>query len=284
VKPKKSLSQNFLINDRAARRIAESLDLKKDDLVLEIGAGKGALTKHLLEKAKKIIAVEIDKTLCAYLKENFGHRENLEVINQDILKVNFKDLIPSKSSCKVVGNLPYQITSPILSLLIKNKEFIPQSVLMVQKEVAMRICSVPGDRDWSPLSIAIQLYSDVKILFRLKPTSFFPRPKVDSSVIRIVFLPEPKVSVPNEDLFFKVVRSAFGQRRKTMLNSLSSNLDLPKKEIDLILNKMNIDPQRRAETLSLSELANLSYAMEEILKPYPFSPLIGVGFINKVKK
>jgi len=284
VRPKKRLSQNFLINDRAARRIVESLNLEKDDLVLEIGAGNGALTKHLLEKAKKVLAVEIDKILCAYLKENFGHRENLEVINQDILKVNIKDLIPSKSSCKVVGNLPYQITSPVLSLLIKNKEFIPQGVLMVQKEVALRICSVPGDRDWSPLSIAIQLYSNVKILFRLKPASFFPQPKVDSSVIRIVFLPEPKVSVPDEKLFFKVVRSAFGQRRKTMLNSLSSNLDLPKKEIDLILNKMNIDPQRRAETLSLSELANLSYAMEEILKPYPFTPLIGVGFINKAKK
>jgi len=272
VRPKKRLSQNFLINDRAARRIVESLNLEKDDLVLEIGAGNGALTKHLLEKAKKVLAVEIDKILCAYLKENFGHRENLEVINQDVLKVNFKDLIPSKSSCKVVGNLPYQITSPVLSFLIKNKEFIPQGVLMVQKEVAMRICSVPGDRDWSPLSIAVQLYSDVKILFHLKPTSFFPQPQVDSSVIRIVFLPEPKVSVPDEKLFFKVVRSAFGQRRKTMLNSLSSNLDLPKKEIDLILNKKGIDPQRRAETLSLNEFANLSYAMEEILKPHPPTP------------
>ena len=272
MRPKKRLSQNFLINDRAARRIVESLNLEKDDLVLEIGAGNGALTKHLLEKAKKVLAVEIDKILCAYLKENFGHRENLEVINQDVLKVNFKDLIPSKSSCKVVGNLPYQITSPVLSFLIKNKEFIPQGVLMVQKEVAMRICSVPGDRDWSPLSIAVQLYSDVKILFHLKPTSFFPQPQVDSSVIRIVFLPEPRISVPNEALFFKVVRSAFGQRRKTMLNSLSSNLDLPKKEIDLILNKKGIDPQRRAETLSLNEFANLSYAMEEILKPHPPTP------------
>ena len=272
MRPKKSLSQNFLINDRAARRIVESLALNEDDAVLEIGSGKGALTKHLLEKAKKVLAVEIDKSLCSYLQEKFGHNGNLKIVNKDVLKIDFKELIQPESLCKIVGNLPYQITSPVVSLLLENRKHIPLCVLMVQKEVAVRISSVPGSKDWSPLSIAVQLYSNVKILFRLKPASFFPQPKVDSSVIRIVFLPEPKVSVPDEKLFFKVVRSAFGQRRKTMLNSLSSNLDLPKKEIDLILNKMNIDPQRRAETLSLNEFANLSYAMEEILKPDPLTP------------
>jgi 16S rRNA (adenine1518-N6/adenine1519-N6)-dimethyltransferase len=246
VRPKKSLSQNFLINDRAARRIVESLNLKKDDVVLEIGAGKGALSKHLLENAKKVLAVEIDKPLCSYLQEKFSHNGNLDVINKDILKIDFKELIQPESFCKVVGNLPYQITSPVLSLLLE-------------------ICSVPGSKDWSPLSIAVQLYSDVKILFHLKPSSFFPRPRVDSSVIKIVFLSKPKVLVEDEEVFFRVVRSAFGQRRKTLLNSLSANLGLPKKEIEVILNRVGIDSQRRAETLSLGEFANLSSAMGEIL-------------------
>jgi 16S rRNA (adenine1518-N6/adenine1519-N6)-dimethyltransferase len=265
VRPKKSLSQNFLINDRAARRIVESLALNKDDAVLEIGSGKGALTKHLLEKARKVLAVEIDKSLCSYLQEKFGNNENLDVINNDILKIDFKELIQPESLCKIVGNLPYQITSPVLSLLLENRKHIPLCVLMVQKEVALRISSVPGSKDWSPLSIAVQLYSDVKTLFHLKSSSFFPPPKVDSSVIKIIFSSEPKIFVPSEKVFFQVVRSAFGQRRKTLLNSLSSNLGLPKKETEIILNRIDIDPQRRAETLSLSEFANLSSVMTKIL-------------------
>lgn len=265
MRPKKSLSQNFLVNDNASRKIVESLELKQDDVVLEIGAGKGALTKHLLGKAKEVLAVEIDQLLCSNLKDKFGYQENLKIINEDILKINFKDLIRPESSCKVVGNIPYQITSPVLSLLLENRKFISLGVLMVQKEVALRISSVPGSKDWSPLSIAVQLYSDIKIIFQLKPSSFFPQPGVDSSAIKITFLWEPKVFVKDEEFFFKVVRSAFGQRRKTLLNSLSSNLDLPKKDIGVILNEIGIDPQRRAETLSLKEFANLSSAMGVIL-------------------
>ncbi len=265
MKPKKSLSQNFLTNDRAARRIVESLDLKKEDIVLEIGAGKGALTGYLLEKVDKVLAVEIDKRLCSYLKQRFSNKKNLKLINKDILKINFRDLIGPGNFCKVVGNLPYQITSPLLSLLLENKKLITFCVLTVQKDVALRICASPGDKDWSPLSIAVQLYSDVKIVFHLKPRSFFPPPKVESSVIEIVFLTEPRVFVSDEKLFFNVVRSAFGQRRKMILNSLTANLDLPKKEIEVIFNKVGIDPYRRAETLSLDEFARLSFAMKEIL-------------------
>jgi len=265
VRPKRSLSQNFLTNDRAARRIVERLELKEDETVLEIGSGRGALTKYLLDKAEKIFAVEIDKQLCSYLEQRFVSKKNLKIINKDILKVNFKDLISPGSFCKVVGNLPYQITSPVLSLLLKNKEFISLCVLMVQKEVALRICASPGDKDWSPLSIAVQLYSDVKILFHLRSSSFFPQPKVISSVIRIVFPSEPKVRVPDEKLFFWVVRSAFGQRRKMVLNSLAANLDLPKRKIEVILDKAGIDPQRRAETLSLNELARFSSSLNEVL-------------------
>jgi len=265
VRPKRSLSQNFLTNDEAARRIVENLDLEKDDTVVEIGAGKGALTKHLLDKSKKVYAVEIDKRLCTYLQQKFGDKENLKIINKDILKINFRDLIGSGSFCKVVGNLPYQITSPVLSLLLENKEFITLCVLMIQKEVALRICAVPGNKAWSPLSIAVQLYSNVKVLFHLKSSSFFPPPQVDSSVIKVVFLSKPRVSVFDEKLFFKVVRSAFGQRRKMLINSLAATLDLPKREIQVILSKAGIDPKRRAESLSLNEFARLSSVMNGVL-------------------
>ncbi|MGB8658740.1 MAG: 16S rRNA (adenine(1518)-N(6)/adenine(1519)-N(6))-dimethyltransferase RsmA [Candidatus Zixiibacteriota bacterium] len=265
MRPRKSLSQNFLIDDRAAARIVDRLELSKDDVVLEIGSGRGALTKHLVKKAKKVIAVEIDKRLCSCLEKQLGPKKNLEIVNQDILRLDFKDLLQPESRCKVVGNIPYKITSPLLSLLLKHKQSITLCVLTVQKEVAVRICSVPGSRDWSPLSIAVQLFSDVQILFHLKPSSFFPQPRVDSSVVKIVFLPKPRVPLPDERLFFKVVRAAFGQRRKILLNSLASNLDLPKKELEVILNTAGIDPKRRAETLCLSEFAILSSAIHRSL-------------------
>jgi 16S rRNA (adenine1518-N6/adenine1519-N6)-dimethyltransferase len=265
VRPKKSLSQNFLVNEKAASRIVEALDLKKDDTVLEIGAGQGALTKHLLNKAGMVYAVEIDRRLCSYLEHRFGGRGDLKVINEDVLKTNLGELIGSGRLCKVAGNLPYQITSPVLSLLLENRQFISVCVLTVQKEVAWRICASPGKKDWSPLSIAVQLYSEVEILFHLEPDSFFPPPKVDSSVIEIGFLPQPRVCVPDEDLFFKVVRAAFVQRRKMISNSLAASLDLPKKEVEVILKKLDIDPQRRAETLSLKEFGSLCSAVKGVL-------------------
>jgi 16S rRNA (adenine1518-N6/adenine1519-N6)-dimethyltransferase len=268
VRPKKSLSQNFLINDRAAKRIVDRLDIQEGDTVLEIGAGKGALTKYLLEKAQKVIAVEIDKKLCQYLEQRFAEKNNLVLINKDILKIDWGNLAGRNGHLKVIGNLPYQITSPLLSLLLENREFIPLSVLMVQKEVAKRICAQPGSKDWSPLSITVQLYADVKTLFHLKPTSFFPPPKVESSVIKIIFQKKPKLFIADEKLFFSVIRKAFGQRRKIILNSLSANLNLPKKEVELILNKVKIDPKRRPETLSIQEFAKLSSALGNLLNRF----------------
>ncbi|MCJ7578479.1 MAG: 16S rRNA (adenine(1518)-N(6)/adenine(1519)-N(6))-dimethyltransferase RsmA [candidate division Zixibacteria bacterium] len=265
MRPKKSLSQNFLTNDRAAKRIVDSLDIQEGDTVLEIGAGKGALTKYLLEKAKKTVAVEIDKKLCQYLEQRFTEKNNLVLINKDILKIDWGNLAGKMGHLKVIGNLPYRITSPLLSLLLENREFIPLSVLMVQKEVAKRICAQPGSKDWSPLSITVQLHADVKTLFHLRPTSFYPSPKVESSVIKIVFLKRPRVFIADENLFLLVVRSAFGQRRKIILNSLSANLNLPKTEVELILNKVKIDPKRRPETLSIQEFAKLSSALGNLL-------------------
>jgi 16S rRNA (adenine1518-N6/adenine1519-N6)-dimethyltransferase len=265
VRPKKSLSQHFLINHRAARRIVDSLNIQGDDKVLEIGAGKGALTRYLLQQAGKVIAVEIDKELCRYLQQTFADTKNLVLINKDILKVDWGKLTDQEGYFKVIGNLPYQITSPLLSLLLKNRKFIPASMLMVQREAAKRICAQPGGKDWSSLSVAVQLYSEVKTLFNLKPASFFPPPQVESSVIKMTFLQEPRVPVSDEVLFFRVVRSAFGQRRKMILNSLSANLDLPKRELELILGKVNLDPKRRPETISIQEFALLSSALGSLL-------------------
>ncbi len=261
MKPKKSLSQNFLINDRAAQRIVKSLNPEENDVVLEIGAGSGALTKHLLCKAKKILAVEIDKQLCQILQQKFKSYQNLSIVNADILKVSLHNLIKPEPNCKVVGNLPYQITSGVLSFLQENRKLINGCVLMIQKEVALRLSSVPGSKNWSPLSIAVQMYADSEILFHIKPNSFFPKPRVDSSVIRLTFLPQPRVRVEDERWFFRVVRAAFGQRRKILLNSLTSNLSLPKDRLEVILNRIGIDPKRRAETLNLSEFARLSTAV-----------------------
>ncbi len=264
MRPKKSLSQNFLINDRAAKRIVDSLNIQEADTVLEIGAGKGVLTKYLLEKATKVIAVELDRQLCQHLEQRFAEKTNLALMNQDILKIDFKKLANQRSGLKVIGNLPYRITSPVLSLLLENRSLIPSSVLMVQKEVAKRICAQPGGKDWSVLSVMVQLYCEAKTLFNLKPTSFFPQPKVQSSVVKISFLKRPRVFIADQDLFFSVVRSAFSQRRKIILNSLSATFDLPKSEMKLILHQVKIDPNRRPETLSIQEFANLSSALSNL--------------------
>ncbi|MGB2697856.1 MAG: 16S rRNA (adenine(1518)-N(6)/adenine(1519)-N(6))-dimethyltransferase RsmA, partial [Candidatus Zixiibacteriota bacterium] len=182
IKPRKSLSQNFLINDNAAKRIVDSLNLRRSEAVLEIGPGLGALTKYLIEKSGRVIGVEIDRDICNFLKRSSPSSKNLEIINQDFLKIDFKRVILPDRKIKIIGNLPYQITSPVLKVLVENRERIKMAVLMVQKEVAQRICGKPGTKSWSPLSIGIQLYSDPKILFKLKPSSFKPSPKVESAV------------------------------------------------------------------------------------------------------
>ncbi len=258
IKPKKSLSQNFLINDNAAKRIVESLNLKKNETVLEIGPGKGALTRYLIEKSRKVIGVEIDKSLCDFLKKRFSLHESLRILNQDFLRIDFEKAIYPDKKIKIVGNLPYQITSPALALLLENRERIKLAVLMVQKEVAQRICARPDTRNWSPLSIGIQLYSDSKILFKLKPSSFKPSPKVESAVIRFEFLKKPKVRIKDENFFFKLVKAAFAQRRKMVLNSVSASLDLRKEFVLRALERVKIDPKKRAEALTLDELASFS--------------------------
>lgn len=255
--PKKRFSQHFLTNLKAARRIVEYLDLKPGQKVLEIGPGKGVLTKYLLEKEAKVYGVEVDSNLCRYLEERFKGDENLELINQNILRFDLKKIVSEKGGIKVIGNLPYQITSPILEYLIRNREFIDIAILTVQKEVAKRICAKPGSSDWSPLSIGIQLFSIPEILFILRPNSFHPPPKVYSAVLRIKFLPDPKVDV-EFPFFSNFVKAIFSSRRKNLLNSLSIALSQDKKRAKAILEEAEIEDEKRAESLSLEELARLA--------------------------
>jgi 16S rRNA (adenine1518-N6/adenine1519-N6)-dimethyltransferase len=260
--PRKRFSQNFLINLKAAKRIVDYLDLKPGQKVLEIGPGKGVLTKYLLEKKAEVFGVELDRDLCKYLQEEFRDNENLKVINQDILKFDLKKLAEKEGNIKVIGNLPYQITSPILEYLIRNREMIDLSILTVQKEVAKRICAKPDTSDWSPLSIGVQLFSNPEILFSLKPNSFYPAPKVDSAVLRLKFLPIPKVEV-KLPFFSNFVKTLFSSRRKNLLNSLSKALNWDKKKVKTLLGKSGIEEKRRAETLSLEELAGLYRLISE---------------------
>jgi len=255
--PKKRLSQHFLTNLNAARRIVEYLDLKPGQKVLEIGPGKGVLTKYLLEKAEKVFGIELDSNLCKYLEEKFKDSENLEVINQDILNYDLKKVAKKEGSLKVIGNLPYKVTTPILEYLIQNRELIELAILTVQKEVAKRICAKPGTSEWSPLSIGVQLFSNPELLFILKPNSFHPPPKVYSAVIRIEFLQNPKVEV-EFPFFSNLVKALFSCRRKNLLNGLSKALSWDKKKVKTLLEEAGIEDRRRGETLSLEELANLA--------------------------
>lgn len=264
IRPKKSLSQNFLVNLGAAKRIVDSLNLSPEDSVLEIGAGKGVLTQFLIEKAKKVYAVELDKNLAEFLKQKFLHQKNLEIINQDILKVDLRKLVSPKQRIKIIGNLPYQITSPILDWLIEYKNLISQAVLMVQKEVAIRMSASPRSRDFSTLSIFVQVYTKPHILFSLKPGSFHPPPKIESTVIVLDFLTLSKVIPEEEKLFFQIVKASFSTRRKTILNSLNVNLRLPKNLIEKILKEVGISPQTRAESLEIKQFVSLTRQIKKI--------------------
>ena len=266
IRPKKSLSQNFLVNLHAAQRIVDSLNLSPEDAVLEIGAGKGVLTQFLTEQAKKVYAVELDKSLYEFLREKFSNQKNLEIINQDILQLDLKKVLPSSPKIKIIGNLPYQITSPILDWLIEYKELISQAVLMVQKEVAIRMSASPGSKDFSPLSIFVQVYTNPKILFSLKPGSFNPAPKVESSVIALDFLSPSQVEPEDQKLFFQIIKASFSTRRKTILNCLSLRLKLSKGMVENILTELKINPQSRAETLEISQYLKLTQELKKIIK------------------
>lgn len=263
-KPKKSLGQNFLVDKNIREKIIQSGNLKKSDVVLEIGPGRGELTALLLEKVRKVIAVEIDPGLCAILRDKFSAYKNFELINQDILKCNIRDFIQKDKKLKVVANLPYYISTPIITRLFKHKEVIKEIFLTLQKELASRLTTGPGSKEYGSISCFIQFYSNAQILFPIKNTSFWPAPKVDSCFLKLKILSKPKVRVISEQVFFKLVRAAFNQRRKSLKNSLGSLL--PQPLLKDCLKSAKLKPGLRAEDLSLADFARLANCVNQNLQ------------------
>ena len=262
--PRKRFSQNFLTDRNIAARIVNALGLKGDDAVIEIGPGLGILTEGLLDSGVKVIGIEIDRDLAGRLKERFDGRNNLEIINADALKISYKELAAQrKEKLKVVSNLPYNISTPIIFKLLEEREIFSMFLLMLQKEVAQRIVSPPDNKEYGVLSVMVQLLADVKIEFDVPPSCFHPAPKVYSSVVRFNILNKPRVDVEDIAFFKKVVKASFGQRRKTLLNALKS-LNIETSQLVELLNIINIDSKRRGETLTLEEFAVLSRELKKL--------------------
>lgn len=261
----KSLGQNFLINPSVCPRMAEAAVQGDNVGVLEIGPGIGVLTNELLKRASKVVAVELDKRLLPVLYETLSEYDNLKVINADVMKLDLHRLIEDEfgsMEVAVCANLPYYITSPIIMKLLEDRLPVSSVTVMVQKEAAVRLCAEPGSRDSSAITAAVRYYCDPELLFHVSAGSFMPAPKVDSAVIRLG-LREPSVHPRDEALLFRVIRGAFAQRRKTVLNSLSSSLSLDKGELSDILCKAGVDPGARAERLTLQNFSDISDAVYE---------------------
>lgn len=272
---RKSLGQNFLIDRHIADKIVAAADLSSADLAVEIGPGLGALTTRAAGIAGKVLAVEIDRGLLRALAEVLSGLENTVVVIQgDALEIDFDHLVWEQTGgvfgrggkqYKLLANLPYYITSPLLLRLLREYNNFSLMVIMVQLEVAARLAAAPGSKDYGALSVAVQYYTEVKLLFRVPKTVFFPAPAVDSAVVRLAVRKRPAVPVADERTFFQVVRAAFGKRRKTLLNSLAtSDLGIDKELWKTVLHSCGINPDRRGETLSLVEFARLTDRLLEL--------------------
>lgn len=261
----KSLGQNFLIDDTVLYDIVNGAEVGEDDLVIEIGPGVGTLTRVLLEKAKKVCSIELDSRLIPILSEELKEHSNFQLIHEDALKVDFNKIIGQEKSVKVVANLPYYVTTPIISNLLTGGYKFKSLTIMIQKEVAERIDAKPGCKDYGALTLLVQYFCNTKILRKVSPGCFIPSPKVDSMVIRLERTETPKVHVEDEKLFFRVVRDAFSMRRKTLWNGLK-NIGLDKEKLQYAFEKANIDPKRRGETLSIEEFGDLTNEIYKLSK------------------
>lgn len=259
----KSLGQNFLINEDVVDKIIEKAEVSKEDLIIEIGPGLGTLTNELLKNAGKVICIELDKRMINILKDRFSN-ERLEIINEDILKVNLKELIEKEKTeeinkVKVVANLPYYITTPIIMKLLEDKLDIYSITVMVQKEVATRITATTKSNESGAITYAINYYTEPSIVIDVPKESFVPVPEVESSVIKLKVLDKPSVNVKSEELLFKVIKVSFMQKRKTLLNSLTNgNILKSKSEVEKMLVELDIDTKIRPEKLNLEEFAKIS--------------------------
>lgn len=258
----KKFGQNFLIDTHVLDKIITAAHITKEDTILEIGPGIGSMTQYLCEQASKVISVEIDKMLIPILQENLAQYDNFILINEDFLKLDIKNLLKEHNcnKVKVVANLPYYITTPIIMSLFENNIPIESITVMVQKEVAQRMQASPGSKDYGALSLAIQYYATTEIIANVPPNCFMPRPNVGSAVIKLTLRDDEPYPLNDKDLMFKLVRAAFNQRRKTLVNSIknAANLDVNKESISAALEEMNLSPSIRGEALSLEEFCRLS--------------------------
>jgi 16S rRNA (adenine1518-N6/adenine1519-N6)-dimethyltransferase len=262
--PKKGWGQHFLIDRNILNKVVRTAHLEKEDIVLEVGPGLGEMTLALARQVKKVIAVEIDPKLVEILRKKTVDSPNVEVIKGDILKINFDQLHNQEGQqIKVVANLPYQISTPLLFRFIESRDVFSALTLMLQKEVAERMIALPGGKDYGPLSVFTQAVSNLSICFFIKPSAFFPPPKVESAVIHMVWKERPVVSLEEEEWFKKVVRGCLGYRRKRLMNALKySDIALPP-DIERRMERIGIDPQKRPGTLTLQEFARLAEVLRK---------------------
>lgn len=258
----KKFGQNFLIDTSVLDRIIKAAEITKEDLVLEIGPGIGTMTQYLCENAREVVAVEIDKNLIPILEDTLSEYSNVSVINEDILKVDINQLVEERNAgrpIKVVANLPYYITTPIIMGLFESRVPLSSITIMVQKEVADRMQAGPGTKDYGALSLAVQYFAQPQIVANVPPNCFMPRPKVGSAVIRLTRFEEPPVIVENEEMLFRIIRASFNQRRKTLTNSLiNGGIPVSKEELIEILEQMELSPTIRGEALTLEQFAVLT--------------------------
>jgi 16S rRNA (adenine1518-N6/adenine1519-N6)-dimethyltransferase len=265
-RPRKSLGQNFLADDNIARKIVRTAEINSTDVVLEIGAGKGALTRYLVEQAKMVVAVEIDERAARFLVKRFEKEcvaKRLHVVQEDILKVDFLKISRKvRSRLRVIGNIPYYITTPILFKVIEQQEVVRDFTMLMQREVGQRIVAKPGTKDYGILSVFGQYYGAPKLLFKVSPKAFSPEPKVFSVLLRLDFEQRPAYRLHNEEIFVAVVRGTFGKRRKTLRNGLR-HLKLE----GLDLSKLRLNLNLRPEQLSVQEFVELSNEISQQLDP-----------------
>ena len=263
----KKFGQNFLIDTHVLDKIIRSANITKEDFVLEIGPGIGTMTQYLCENAREVVAVEIDKNLIPILSDTLSEYNNVTVINEDILKVDLNKLAQEKNGgkpIKVVANLPYYITTPIIMGLFESHVPVESITVMVQKEVADRMQVGPGTKDYGALSLAVQYYAKPEIVANVPPNCFMPRPKVGSAVIRLTCHEQPPVQVKDEALMFRLIRASFNQRRKTLVNGLNNSpeVHVPKDVIAKVIEEMQLSPSIRGEALTLEQFAQLSNLIE----------------------
>lgn len=267
---KKNFGQNFLVDERVLGKIVSSAEISKDDVVIEVGPGIGTLTQALAKEAYKVVAVEIDTTLVPILGELLSDFDNIEIINEDILKVDVNAIAekyPDKK-IKMVANLPYYITTPIIMNVLENHIPVESITVMIQKEVAYRMKAQPSTKDYGSLSLAVQYYCEPYLVANVPQNCFMPRPNVDSAVIKLTVMDKPKVQVNNEKFMFEFIKAAFSQRRKTLVNCIFSSglLTLSKDEIGEMLNGLGYDERVRGESLTLEDYGKITDEAEKYIK------------------